>query len=238
VQKSSLGEENTEKEEEGNGTAAFQTHSALASVVSVDFARLGLDLDDVLLLRSRDSHAVFDFSGHGDECLLDVCAALSGSLEEGDAQGVCKVLGCVLVHLALVLQVALVAHKELVHVLTRIALDLTQPLLHVRERLCVRNVVNDNDAVRSTIVGRGDGAETFLSCCIPNLELDRLAVQLDGADLKVHTDGADIALCVCVVCKTEEKTALADTTVANKKELEEVIVFGIHVEMKKTKSGE
>jgi len=34
----------------------------------------------------------------------------------------------------------------------------------------------------ASVVGRGDGAETFLSSGIPNLKLDRLAVKFNCAD--------------------------------------------------------
>ena len=36
-----------------------------------------------------------------------------------------------------------------------------------------------------------------------NLQFDGLAVQLDGADLEVHSDGADVALCVGVVLQED-----------------------------------
>jgi len=196
---------------------ASDIHSAFASVISVDSASVWFDLNDVLLRGAGSGgHAVLDFSCHGDERLFDVCAAFCRSLKEGNAERVCKVLCRFLVHLALVLQVALVADKQLVHVLTRIALDFTQPLLHVREGRGIRDVVHNNDAVRSTIIGRGDCTETLLASSVPDLELDRLAVELDSADLKVHTNSADVALCVRVVRKTQKKAALADTAVSNK----------------------
>ena len=36
-----------------------------------------------------------------------------------------------------------------------------------------------------------------------NLQLDGLAVKLNGADLKVHSDGANVALCVGVILSRE-----------------------------------
>lgn len=49
-------------------------------------------------------------------------------------------------------QIALVAHKQLVDVLTSVPLDFLQPLLHIVEGLLVRAVVDHNDAVRTSIV--------------------------------------------------------------------------------------
>lgn len=39
-----------------------------------------------------------------------------------------------------------------------------------------------------------------------NLKFDGLALELDGADLEVDTDGANVALGVCVVSEPEEET--------------------------------
>ena len=79
-------------------------------------------------------------------------------------------------------QVRLVANKELVNTLGRIAVDLLEPLLDIREGICVilgleiihnwirvaytviGDVVDNNDTVRATVVRRGDSAETFLTC--------------------------------------------------------------------------
>ena len=56
-----------------------------------------------------------------------------------------------------------------------------------------------------------------------NLELDGLAVELDGADRKVDADGRDVALGVRVVRKAQQQAALAHTAVANEKKLEQVV---------------
>jgi hypothetical protein len=46
----------------------------------------------------------------------------------------------------------------------------------------VGDVKDDNDAVCTPVVAAGDGAESFLACSVPDLELDDFAVQLDCAD--------------------------------------------------------
>lgn len=88
----------------------------------------------------------------------------------------------------------------------------------------IRHVVNHDDAVGSSVVTGRDGAEPFLTgrvplrrqstarqsggggmfiatylCSAHNLKLYGLSVQLDGPDLEVHPDGADVALCVRVI---------------------------------------
>jgi hypothetical protein len=62
---------------------------------------------------------------------------------------------------------------------------------------------------------------------VPNLELDHLAIELDGADLKVNTNGGNVALGVRVVSKADEEAGLADARVANDDELEQVVVLRV-----------
>ena len=57
-----------------------------------------------------------------------------------------------------------------------------EPLLDIVEGLVVSHVVNNDDAMSSSVVGRGDSAETFLPRSIPDLELDRFTVELNRAD--------------------------------------------------------
>lgn len=61
-----------------------------------------------------------------------------------------------------------------------------------------------------------------------NLKLDDLAVKLEGADLKVDADGGDVRVAPRVVCETQQQTALADTTVADQKQLEQIVVVALH----------
>lgn len=124
------------------------------------------------------------------------------SVDESD---LCSV---VLDHL-LVDQVALVPDEELVDALVRVAVDLLQPLLDVVEGVLVGDVVDDDDAVRAPVVRGRDGPEPLLAGSVPldvrrrvethDLQLDGLALQLDGPYLEVDADRADVALRVRVV---------------------------------------
>lgn len=148
----------------------------------------------------RDLIPVLNLLGHRQESLLDVRRILRRSLQEWDAQLVRKFLqeprnplaefqtAPTDAHLCrtvlndlLACKVGLVAHKQLVDTFRRIAIDLLQPLLDVRESVCrcrymsrllplssqwrtvVGNVIYYNDTVCSTVVRRGDGAETLLA---------------------------------------------------------------------------
>lgn len=70
----------------------------------------------------------------------------------------------------------------------------------------IRAVIYHNDPVRPPVVGGSDGPKPLLASRVPDLELDGLAVQVDGPNFEVHTDGADVALCVGVVRKSEQQT--------------------------------
>ena len=64
-------------------------------------------------------------------------------------------------------------------------LDLLQPIFHGVERGAIVDCVGHDDAHGSSIVGLRDGLKPFLSCGIPDLHADLLAVDLDGLDLEV-----------------------------------------------------
>jgi len=99
--------------------------------------------------------------------LFDVGGVLGGGLQEWDAALVRKRLGLLKVHLALGLQVALVAYQQLVDILARVAVNLVEPLLDVVERLPVGDVINNDNAVRAAVVAGGDRAEALLPRSVP-----------------------------------------------------------------------
>lgn len=41
---------------------------------------------------------------------------------------------------------------------------------------------------------------------------------------EVDADRRDVALCVCIVCETEEQAGLSDTRITDEEQLEEVVV--------------
>ena len=66
-----------------------------------------------------------------------------------------------------------------------------------------------------------------------NLQLDSLSLQLNGPNLKINTNGTDVAFGVRVVCETKEKTRFADSRVANEKKFEEVVAVPDEIRMKR-----
>lgn len=63
--------------------------------------------------------------------------------------------------------------------------DLFEPIFHGVERGAIVDCVRHDDAHGSAIVGLRDGFEPFLSCGIPDLHANLLAVDFYGFDLEV-----------------------------------------------------
>jgi len=137
-------------------------------------------------------------------------------------------LGRGVVNNLLVSQVTLVANQQLIDVLAGVAINFLQPLFDIVEGLLVGDVVDDNDTVGAPVVRRGDGPESLLPGCIPDLQLYRLPVKLYSSDFKVDTYCGNVGLSVCVVGKSQKQARLSHSRVSDEKKLEKVVIFGIH----------
>lgn len=76
-------------------------------------------------------------------------------------------LGSVVIDHSLVGEITLVAHQQFVDVLAGIAVDFLEPLLHIGEGDLVCDVIDNNNAMSSTVVAASDGSEAFLASCVP-----------------------------------------------------------------------
>ncbi|KAG5459864.1 MAG: hypothetical protein BJ554DRAFT_8164 [Olpidium bornovanus] len=72
-------------------------------------------------------------------------------------------------------------------------------------------MANDDRGARTARRTGSDGPEPLLACGIPYLQLDPLAIELDGAYLEVDADRGDERRGERVVRETQEQAALADT---------------------------
>ncbi len=81
-----------------------------------------------------------------------------------------------------------------------------------------------------------DGPEPLLPGRVPDLQLDGLAVQLDGSDLEVDADGGDVGFGVGVVGEPQQQAGLAHAGVADQEQLEQVVAGGR--ERKRSEEGE
>jgi hypothetical protein len=136
----------------------------------------GPDLDVGLsVVGGSGAHPLLDLARHCQESLLNIAGILGRRLEEGNSQaiseflhpamlatnsgtrqrlGKCDSYLCdgVLNHL-LIGHIALIADKQLVHAFGGVPVDLLEPLLDVVERIHVRHIIDNADAVCTSVVG-------------------------------------------------------------------------------------
>jgi hypothetical protein len=172
----------------------IEHRSAAALLLSLDggaFAEGGLaaGVFFVLTFVLGDGNSIFDFASHQGERLLDVLRVLGRSLQEANAVVVREFLALLGAHDTLALQIALVADEDAGNVVAGVLLNLSHPVLNSAERIAAGDIVGDNNAVGTLVVAGSDGLEALLTGSVPNLQLDRLAVNLVVANLEVNTDG-------------------------------------------------
>jgi hypothetical protein len=85
-------------------------------------------------------------------------------------------------------KIGFVADQQFNNILVSVLIDLCQPVLDVFEGLSIGDVVDQDDAVGSLVVGGGDGLEPFLAGSVPDLQLDGASSRLEGPDLEVDAD--------------------------------------------------
>ena len=83
-------------------------------------------------------------------------------------------------------------------------LYLAEPDRDAQEALPVRHVENNDDAVSTFVVGIGDCAVALLAGSVPNLQLDRRLVDLEGAEAEVHSDCAQVVLLKAIILNGQE----------------------------------
>ena len=164
--------------------------------------------------------------GYAQEARLHVDVILGRALEEVDTEfpsQLCALLGA---YDLLVEHVALVTHKNLVDVDVGVLLDLGYPVADGLEGPAVGNVVDEENALRASEVGRCDCAESLLSGRVPDLKLDALAVNLHILDLEVDANCGDERGGKGVVSVTEEEAGLADAGVTDHEQLALNVIGG------------
>jgi hypothetical protein len=127
-------------------------------------------------------HPGLNLRSHGQKGLFDIGRCLGGGFQEFNPERVGKFLALLGSHDTLGGQIGLVADQELIDIFRSVSVNLVQPLLDVVEGFGVSNVVHDNDTVGAAVVRRGNRSEALLSGRVPNLQLDGLLVQINGAN--------------------------------------------------------
>lgn len=95
---------------------------------------------------------------HLDETFFDASGSLGRSLQEQQVVGISELFGSLKLDLSFSNKVALVTDQQFVNVLASVTVDLQQPLLNVVECLCICNIVDDNNAVSTTVVAASNSS--------------------------------------------------------------------------------
>ena len=80
--------------------------------------------------------------------------------------------------------------------------DFTHPPRYCSERFSGCQVECHDNAVSAPVVVLGNGLESFVACCVPDLKLDDLTVQVNRSDFEIDTYRRYVALCELVVLES------------------------------------
>ena len=81
----------------------------------------------------------------------------------------------VLANLSVLFPVDLISDEDFCNVFVRMLVDTFEPHFHVLERVRIRHVEAEYDSLRLLVEAEREGAEPFLSGCVPNFHLHRPA---------------------------------------------------------------
>lgn len=112
-------------------------------------------------------------------------------------------------------QIALVSNEHDDDVRIRMISQLLQPPRHILVRLVLADIIDEKGTNGSSVVGGCDGAVSLLSCCIPDLCLDRLRIYLDAPGRKLHADGRLGVEVELVAGESAQQVRLADARVSD-----------------------
>lgn len=185
-------------------------------------------------------HGFVDSSCHLHEEFIDVDVVLGGGFDERDTELGGQFLTFLHRHLSVVLLVALVADEEELGVLGGILLHGVVPCLEMLEGGSFSHVVDNRNTHGPSVVRGGDGSKSFLAGRVPDLELDTRAVEVDGLDLKVDTNGGDELRVELLVHKTNEQARLTDAGVTDHEQLHglvELFSLGGHFRVEKARDA-
>lgn len=103
-------------------------------------------------------------------------------------------------------EVRLVSDKHDCHIRVAILSDFFEPSRQMGEGVSPRDVVHQKSSGRTTIVRTSDALERLLASSVPDLELNVLFVDLDGAGAKLDSDRQVMLLSEALVRKLEQQT--------------------------------
>lgn len=107
--------------------------------------------------------------------------------EEGQRTG--KLFSLLSRHSPQMSQITLIPNKHDNDIRVGMIAQLLEPAVNVIVSLMLADIVDEQGADSAAVVGGGDCAVSLLACGIPDLGLDGLVVDLDGAGCELDADG-------------------------------------------------
>ena len=86
----------------------------------------------------------------------------------------------------LILQIFFISYKDATDVGTAVLFDFTHPIGYLGERVLIRNIISNDNAVSSAIIACCNCFEAVLACGIPDLEFDCLPINVNSLNLEVY----------------------------------------------------
>ena len=99
-------------------------------------------------------------------------------------------LFCFLIwYLSLFFKILLVTNENSRDVFLSVLVYFTHPLRDLSEGITVGDIISDDDTMSTLIITTSDSLEPFLTCSIPNLELNGLSINVNSSNFEVYTNG-------------------------------------------------
>lgn len=114
-----------------------------------------------------------------------------------------------------------------------VALDFIDPVIFdIVERIAVVEVEDEENSVwiciileGTFIVGVDNGAETLLSCSIPDLHFNNFLVDVDGLESEIHSDCYHVILVKIVISEPQQKWTFSYCWVSHHHKFEQMVIL-------------
>ena len=93
------------------------------------------------------------------------------------------------------------------------------------ESFSVIDWVYEYDSSSSFVISFGDSFESLLACSIPDLHFDFDAVDIDGFDFEIDTDGGDMSYFILFIGISEKNVSFANSGVSDDDNFDKVVIL-------------
>ena len=204
--------------------------SAAPLFPTLDFLSILAHFNSTLSFRSGwlSRNLAFDLSGHQSKWLFNIDWFFCRGLQEPDIEMISQLFGFLIWHLSLIFQILLITNQNSSYVLLSVFINFKHPFRNFGEGLSVSDIVSHNDSVSTFVVAASNCLKSFLTSSIPNLQFDSFRVNVNSSDFEIDTDGWHEVIIENVVSESQEQWRFTNPWVSNKKNLEKIVVFGLH----------